>query len=118
MRRARLAALALAMAAAACTTTGPQRVQGWPELTIVEHYVPQQEMYRRCATYAGPGMSPLACAEFDFGESRCDIWLSADSWLRYFVVEHERRHCQGYEHAGQRVMEERLTRYRSAQGGG
>jgi hypothetical protein len=96
---------------------GSQRVEGWPELAIVEHYVPQEEMRAQCAASAGSG-TVLACSKFDFRDSRCDVWLNADSWLNRFLVGHERRHCQGYDHLGDNYMEAQLARHRRTQGGG
>ena len=107
-----LAALLLAgMLGGGCTTIGAERVEGWPELEIVEHYVPHREMRERCARFVGMGMSPEACAEFDFAGGKCHIWHSADFPPPPFAVEHERQHCQGFEHAGEQGMREILANY-------
>ncbi len=117
-RRAQLggpAALALMSAiAAACTVIAGDPVIGWPELQTVEHYVPHHEMRERCSRYVGFGMLPEACAEFDFAAGRCDLWFSADFPPAAYVVEHERQHCRGYEHAGEHDLREILTRYLAA----
>lgn len=102
----------LAMVLSACTIVGHERVAGWPSLTIVEHYVPEREMRDRCVRYVGFGMSPQACAEFDFAGNRCDLWFSADFPPPRAIVEHERLHCQGYDHIGMRTMAGLLARYR------
>jgi hypothetical protein len=100
---------------AACSTIGGERVPGWPELRVVEHHVAHSAMRDRCTRYVGFGQSPAACAEFDFAASRCDIWYSADFPPQPFIVEHERLHCQGYEHAGEHHLREALERYRASQ---
>jgi hypothetical protein len=74
-------------------------------LQIVEHVVPHDVMKRRCARYvARYGGDPLACAEFNFDEGRCDIWYSAGVGLRANLVRHERLHCAGYDHPGENAM--------------
>ena len=55
----------LATLAAGCSVISHEKVEGWPELQIVEHYVPNSVMRDKCAPYVGFGMSPEACAEFD-----------------------------------------------------
>jgi len=114
-RRAQLggpAALALMSAiAAACTVIAGDPVIGWPELEVVEHHVPHHEMRERCSRYVGFGMMPEACAEFYFTAQRCDVWFSADFPPSAYVVEHERQHCRGYEHAGEHELHEILARY-------
>jgi len=108
-------ALLFAAVAAACTVIGGERVEGWPALRIVEHRVPHQVMRDRCARYVGFGYAPEACAEFDFEAKRCDIWYSADFPPQSFIVEHERQHCLGYEHAGEHHMRAVLRAYEAAQ---
>jgi len=108
--------LALMSAAmSACSVIGGERVSGWPELKIIEHHVSHREMRDRCMPYMGVGMSPEACAEFDFAQSRCDIWLSADFPPARFVVEHERQHCLGFEHAGENDLRDILANLRASQ---
>jgi hypothetical protein len=108
------AALVLAMVsaiAAACTVIAGDPVTGWPEMQTVEHRVPHNEMRERCARYVGFGMSPEACAEFNFAAGRCDLWFSADFPPAAYVVEHERQHCQGFEHAGEHELRAILAQY-------
>jgi hypothetical protein len=114
MRRAFAITAALA---AGCATLDHQRVEGWPELAIVEHRVPHAEMRERCARYVGFGMSPEACAEFDFVERKCHLWFSADFPPQRFIVEHERLHCAGYDHAGSTAMARLLYQNSAAAGG-
>ena len=110
--RTRIAALAAALLIG-CSVIGESRVAGWPRLEIVEHHVPHREMRDRCARYVAAAMSPEACAEYDFAGGRCHIWYSADFPPPRYVVFHERRHCLGYEHAGESEMSRLLARYRA-----
>jgi hypothetical protein len=105
----------LAALFAGCTAIGHERVEGWPALQIVEHHVPHHEMRDRCARYTGFGMSPEACAEFDLVHRKCHIWYSADFPPQKFIVEHERLHCAGYDHAGSNAMARWLQVYLASQ---
>src|SRR5688572_29565577 len=105
----------LAALAAGCATMDHERVEGWPELQIVEHYVPVDEMRARCRKYVGFGALPLACAEFNLAARRCDIWLSR-SFAPRSIVEHEWLHCRGYDHVGATNMRDLLERYQAASG--
>ena len=117
MRRRRLqlggraSMVLMAMALAACSVIGHEKVAGWPALEVVEHHVPNAEMRTRCAKYVGFGMSPDACAEFDFVRKRCDLWFSADFPPPKAFIEHERMHCQGYDHVGETNMRDFLAGY-------
>jgi hypothetical protein len=98
--------------ASACTTIGAgEPVPGWPQLAVIEHHVPHHQMRERCAKYAPPMMSPEACAEFYFVEGECHLWFSADFPPSADIVEHERQHCRGHEHAGETGLSEILARY-------
>ena len=112
----RIPILLLAAASAACSTVGHEKVEGWPELTIVEHRVSAGEMYDRCKKYVAFGMLPMACAEFNLATKRCDIWLM-EGFAPRSIVEHERLHCQGHDHVGETAMRDFLTRYRAATSG-
>ncbi len=101
----------LAMVLSACTIVGHEKVLGWPQMDIVAHYVPAEEMRTRCLPYVGFGMLPEACAEFNFAANRCDMWFNADFPPPAQVVEHEELHCKGYDHIGQRTMAEVLSRH-------
>ena len=98
-----------------CTVMGHERVEGWPHLEIVEHYVPHAEMRDRCARYAPWGTVVEACAEFDFIWRKCHLWFSADFPPQRFIVEHERRHCLGDQHIGDDSMARYLARWRAEQ---
>ncbi len=104
----------LAIVLPACAVIGHERVEGWPALEIVEHYVPEAQMRDRCAQYTGFGTSPQACAEFKLAENRCDVWFSADFPPTREIVEHERLHCLGYDHVGANHMRAILAEFRSA----
>ena len=97
---------------AACTTIDShEKVAGWPELKLVEHYVPDQVMRERCSKYMAFGFLAEACSEFYFDRGECHVWYSADYRPPQFVVEHERLHCRGYDHPGQTTMRDILVRY-------
>lgn len=106
---------------ASCSAIDHKRVEGWPELAIVEHRVPAEEMMSRCQKYTGAASLPLACAEFNLVARRCDIWLS-QSFAPRAIVEHERLHCAGYDHLGstymQRFLEAHLAEAGTAAAGG
>jgi len=102
----------LAALLAGCTTIDKhERVEGWPKLEIVEHYVPHAEMRDRCVKYVGFGMSPEACSEFDLMARKCHIWFSADFPPQAFIVRHEHLHCAGYDHPGSTAMQQYLESY-------
>ena len=112
----RILIVLLAAASAACSTVGHEKVEGWPELMIVEHHVPAGDMYERCRKYVAFGMLPMACAEFNLATRRCDIWY-IEGFSPRAVVEHERLHCRGYDHVGETGMRDFLVRYQAAVGG-
>lgn len=114
----RRAACLVVLFLAGCSFNSSRPVEGWPELTVVEHNVSQDEMRHRCVQYMPAGMTPLACAQFNFAASRCDIWYGRLWLLRAIVVAHEREHCRGYQHAGEHHLEQVLRDYRAAAAGG
>ena len=104
-----LLAFVAAAAVSGCGSTPPQtsheKVAGWPELRVFEHYVPHVEMQGRCGRYVVRyGGRPLACAEFNFSEGRCDIWYSRELGAQPELVQHERLHCAGHDHTGEYEM--------------
>ena len=107
----RRALVLLAALLPACATMDHERVEGWPELEIVEHFVPHGEMQDRCLKYVGFGMTPEACAEFDLAARKCHIWYSADHPPMGFVRKHERLHCTGHDHVGSTAMQQLLTQH-------
>ena len=111
---ASIAALSPALSTGCATDLSHQRVAGWPQLEVVEHFVPHSQMRERCARYVGFGSLPIACAEFRLAERRCDIWYSADFRPAQYVIDHERKHCAGYDHVGSNNMRQILERYVAA----
>lgn len=103
----------LVLALAGCTTIGHEKIEGWPELTVVEHRVPARDMRERCRKYVGFLQTPLACAEINLATKRCDIWLDA-GFAPAWVVEHEHLHCKGFDHVGSTAMREFLQKWNSA----
>jgi hypothetical protein len=107
-----LALAALAALLPACSTIDShEKIAGWPELRIVEHFVPDAAMRTRCAKYVPFGLMPEACAEFYFDRGECHIWYSADFRPQPYVMEHERLHCEGFDHPGGSSLREALARY-------
>jgi hypothetical protein len=88
----------------------------WPLLTVHEHRVSFGAVFSRCYKYIPLplkllGSFPLACAEIDFVQKRCDIWMlqstSADT------REHELMHCAGHDHVGDATLRDLWSVYRS-----
>ena len=79
-----------------CSTIQHVPVQGWPQLTVIEHKASWPEVISHCSKYVSPLFwPPFACAEV-FVESReCHIWYAFD-----WTLEHERDHCAGMDHPG------------------
>jgi len=115
MRRHAAIAILFPLFLGACTIIGHQKVEGWPRLKVVEHYVPHHVMRDRCVKYTPWGSSPEACAEFNLAERRCDLWFSADFPPPKAFIEHERLHCAGYDHVGSTNMRDFLAGYLASQ---
>ena len=121
LSRAGLAFLFCALASGCAVIDQHEKVAGWPELRLVEHYVADAAMRQRCAKYVPFGLFPEACAEFYFDRGECHVWYSKDFPPQPYVKEHERLHCEGYAHLGDGSMRDILARYnatRSAAAGG
>ena len=98
---------------------GSTKVEGWPELHVVEHVAPTvREVGDACAGEARPGCTVMACAIFDFGAGECHVWVTDETPTHLALREHERRHCEGYDHwwtppgCGGRSMAELLREWR------
>ena len=93
------AAFTLACLSGCATMDSHQRVAGWPELKVVEHHVSHVEMRNRCDPYVAAWMSAEGCTLFflDLGEAH--IYVSKE-FPSQPVLEHERLHAAGYDHAG------------------
>lgn len=113
-----LALFAVAALAGGCAVIDRhEQVAGWPKLRIIEHYVPDDALRRRCAKYVPLGLMPEACAEFYFDRGECHVWYNADFRPQPYVIEHERLHCEGYEHAGDTTLRDVLARYNAQRRG-
>ena len=98
-----------------CTTIDmTHKVAGWPELQVVQHYVPDDEIRARCSKYAPWGFTPEACSEFNFVAKRCDVWFSSDYPPQPYIVRHELLHCRGYDHPGDSELADILARYNAS----
>ena len=97
---------------AGCTINSQTRVEGWPKLTVVEHYVPYANLFDQCQKYASLGSVVEACAEFDLRAGRCDIYYNADFPPSQRVIEHEREHCLGHDHIGGTELQDLLDEWR------
>jgi hypothetical protein len=109
--RWRLTMLTLLLACACAPVLEERKVDGWPALAVREHYVSHAEMRDRCTKYASFGGMAQACAEYDFRKATCDIWYSADFPPSRQIVEHERLHCQGYDHRDSDYMQGLVARW-------
>lgn len=101
--QSKMPAIVLAAVLSACTHMPDDKVYGLPDLAITEHVVDAGEIFQHCKS----AMSwwqwallslPMACATLDFERRTCDIYVAANSSPD--TVEHERRHCRGYDHGG------------------
>ncbi len=91
-----------------------QRVEGWPELQIVERRVAHHAFRDVCVPATAWYLDSQACASFDFRGGRCFIWTSAEFPPPAGVIEHERLHCRGFDHQGSSVMAGLLQRHRDS----
>jgi hypothetical protein len=89
-----------------------KRVEGWPELKVVEHHVSTEEMRERCIKYVGPLTSPEGCTLFYLDRGEAHIYVSKD-FPSAFVLEHERLHAAGYDHIGSDGMQQMVERWRA-----
>jgi hypothetical protein len=111
----RYAAILILFLGACTTIDSHQKVEGWPDLMVIEHHVPHHVMRDVCVKYTAWGASPEACAEFNLAERTCNIWYSADFPPSKAFIRHERMHCQGYDHVGETNMRDFLAGYLAAQ---
>ena len=81
--------------------------EDWPPLSVAVHVKPP-DFAQRCRTASH--IVPVAgCAVLDFEKRTCDIQLrfASDALLR-----HERRHCDGYDDAGETRVRDGWDRYK------
>ena len=95
---------------AGCTMIGKPPIEGWPKLEVVWHRVPSKEMVDFCVEansdnplvylHGSPLVMILGCAEADFGRGVCDIYVPEAEYPDRWLDEHERLHCEGWDHYG------------------
>jgi hypothetical protein len=114
--RCGLSAVLLAAAmlfASGCTTVdGHRKVEGWPELKVLEHHVSQQELFDRCIKAVPPLSTPEGCTYFFLNRGEAHIYVSKD-FPNSRVLEHERLHAAGYDHMGSNGMQRMVDRWRA-----
>ena len=103
----------LAAVLCGCSTIDSHtRVEGWPELKVVEHEPPYGQMYRECRPYVGALSAPLACTVFYLDAGEAHIYVAKG--LRFGpIVAHERLHAAGYDHPGSHNMRDILARWKT-----
>ena len=115
MKKNVLPCLGTILAAALCGCAAIDktvRVEGWPELKVVEHELTYKEMYRACRPYISPLDAPLACTVFYLDAGEAHIYVAKG--LKFGpIVEHERLHAAGYDHYGSTHMKEVLAQWKA-----
>lgn len=108
-KRLAIAALLLLAAACASAPADPTRIDyssappaDWPRLLISVHDVAPDVLSLNCPKAVAPGLQRRGCAAIRFCTARCSIFISekVPAHKRAEVLEHERAHCQGYDHHG------------------
>jgi hypothetical protein len=84
-----------------CTVLSTHKTEGWPKLSVAEHYVSRAEILARCDGYQPKGMDIWACSIIYLCKRTCDIYVPEDG----SHLEHERGHCEGHDHVGSDVFE-------------
>ncbi len=79
----------------------------WPALEVRVHDVSREQLGRSCPIAA----HSYGCASLDFCARSCTIFLlnGMDAIRRGQVMDHERAHCQGYDHPGSSTMRDGWT---------
>lgn len=102
-----------AMLLSACTTIDHSPAPAdWPQLKVIQHYVSSREMRNQCVQYAGPGSSPMACAEIDLHQGTCNLWFDKD-FMAQWLLDHELLHCKGHDHLGGTTIQRMMEEYRA-----
>lgn len=87
---------------------GPQ-IEGWPEMNVIIIHVAPGASERLC-TFAVT--RPLiGCADVDFDNKLCVAYVDDDNESAT-TEKHERKHCAGYDHAGETTLHENLERWK------
>ena len=102
------------LALSACSTIDySRRVEGWPELTVDVRRVTSAEVRDACGKYSAAFSSAMACSEFFLTEKVCRVWFPNDlPGDTAFLEDHERAHCQGFDHPGSDAMKRMLEAWK------
>ncbi len=115
MKKNVLPCLGTILAAALCGCAAIDktvRVEGWPELKVVEHELTYKEMYRACRPFISPLDAPLACTVFYLDAGEAHIYVAKG--LKFGpVIAHERLHAAGYDHVGSHNMQKILAQWQA-----
>lgn len=109
-------AVAWLMACGSMFHTEPPK--DWPALETRVHRVGLVELHKRCAKYMTTGQKLMSlgivggCAEIDFANSRCDIWLGQGENSPE-LEEHERLHCLGHDHTEDTTLRDAWNEWRA-----
>ncbi len=104
------AAVALILGGCAVMDHAPAPAD-WPELRVVERYVPDAELRARCSAYT---VFPEACAEVYFDRGECVVWLNRDYHTLDLVRSHELEHCAGHDHIGEHQLADAWSAYKAS----
>lgn len=91
----------------ACAAIGQDKPDAdWPALTRSVIYA--DNVSAQCGKYA---LMPLACAEINFRDRTCTVYTSV-KWE--WVLVHEFKHCDGYDHEGETSLRDAWRKYKEA----
>ncbi|MEO5691739.1 MAG: hypothetical protein ABIQ72_01325 [Usitatibacter sp.] len=98
IRTRRLAALVtIGLLASGCQVIAPSQWEDravLPALPVTYLEVPRTEMVAICADHSGQRL--LGCAKRDYAKRTCTIVTGSNPDLA--LLDHERKHCAGYDH--------------------
>lgn len=84
----------------------------WPSLRVIEQKIGPDELARFCPrSYAAYGSRAASCARLDLSRGVCLIYTTSE---RPDLLEHERAHCRGYDHAGETTMRDAWQAHKAA----
>lgn len=83
----------------------------WPKLYVSVEEESFSRVQDKCFKYGGLS---LACAEIFFDTGECHIYLIRG--LENVALQHERKHCEGYDHVGSSALADLWKSYRKAHG--
>jgi hypothetical protein len=105
-------ALALALVPGCTMVDRHVRIEGFPQLKVIEHHLGHAEMRDNCLPYTGPFMTPAGCTLFVFDRMEAHIVVSKDI-PNPAVLEHERLHAAGHDHIGSEGMKRMWLAWRA-----